>query len=312
MSLLREIQTSLLEEASDLGPILLKLRFLAARLGSDVLEDWVQHEMNGYPKEVPVPDYRKAPISYSGTFSNGYQTINKVTIPEYLIRQHAGEHWLHIDIRDPLSVIDSMVARRSEDSKGDQRYGISTGNLKLLLQDKLYDGLPLIEMYSEFSPGAFVGIQSTVRAKVLELTLELEKAVPNAADIIISRPSEVPTIDPDRVSSVTQQLINYGTFTNVQSTGDKNTINIKVAQGNKDDLIRALIDGGLPAEDANELASIIESEEPDQENKTFGMKAQAWLGDKIAKGSAAAWKAGLDVATSVLTKAALKYYGFDS
>lgn len=312
MSLLREIQVSLLEERSDLGPILLKLRFLAARLGSDILEDWVQHEMNGYPEDVSVPDYRKASISYSGTFSNMYQTLNKVTIPEYLIKQHAGEQWLHIDIRDPLSVIDAMVARRSEYSKSDQRYGVSTGNLKLLLQDKIYDGLPMIEMYSEFGPGAFIGIQSTVRAKVLELTLELEKIVPDAANIVISNPSEAPRIDSDSVSNVMQQIINYGNVTNVQTSGDNATVNIQVAQGNKGDLIKALISGGFPEEDALEIASIIESEEPDQENKTFGRKAQAWIGDKVARGTAAAWKAGLDVATDVLTKAALKYYGLDS
>ena len=45
MSLLREIQTSLMQENSDIGPILLKLRFLASRLGSNKLEEWVHYEM---------------------------------------------------------------------------------------------------------------------------------------------------------------------------------------------------------------------------------------------------------------------------
>ncbi|MGO8608860.1 hypothetical protein ACC848_38470 [Rhizobium johnstonii] len=38
MGLLHEIQASLLNDNSSIGPILLKLRFLAARLGSDVFE----------------------------------------------------------------------------------------------------------------------------------------------------------------------------------------------------------------------------------------------------------------------------------
>lgn len=153
MGLLHEIQASLLNDNSAIGPILLKLRFLAARLGSDVLEDWVLHEMNGYPQNIPVPDYRTAPISYSGTFSNGFQTLNNIAISEYHIKKLAGESWLHIDIRDPLSVIDGIVADISDDPKKKQKYGISTGNLRLLLQNKLYDNLPMIEMYSEFSPG---------------------------------------------------------------------------------------------------------------------------------------------------------------
>ncbi|MBY5386694.1 hypothetical protein ACCS54_04355 [Rhizobium johnstonii] len=270
MGLLHEIQASLLNDNSAIGPILLKLRFLAARLGSDVLEDWVLHEMNGYPQNIPVPDYRTAPISYSGTFSNGFQTLNNIAISEYHIKKLAGESWLHIDIRDPLSVIDAIVADISDDPKKKQKYGISTGNLRLLLQNKLYDNLPMIEMYSEFSPGVFVKIQSTVRAKVLELTLELEKTVPGAVDIVIGESSDVPRIDPERVSSVAQQLINYGTVTNIQSSGTSATINVQIAQGNKNDLVQALTQGGLPIEDAVEFAEIVESEDPDREMRPSG------------------------------------------
>ncbi len=41
MSLLQQIQESIVEEGADLGSILLKLRLLSARLGSDILEEWV-------------------------------------------------------------------------------------------------------------------------------------------------------------------------------------------------------------------------------------------------------------------------------
>jgi hypothetical protein len=58
MSLLREIQASLMQ-GQDIGPILLKLRLLASRLGSDLLEEWVKHESEGYPAHIDVPDYRK-------------------------------------------------------------------------------------------------------------------------------------------------------------------------------------------------------------------------------------------------------------
>lgn len=50
MGLLHEIQSSVVQEGSDIGPILLKLRLLAARLRSDELEEWVKHESEGYPK----------------------------------------------------------------------------------------------------------------------------------------------------------------------------------------------------------------------------------------------------------------------
>ena len=54
MSLLHQIQESVVQEGCDLGSVLLKLRLLAARLGSDVLEEWVKHESEGYPKDAEV------------------------------------------------------------------------------------------------------------------------------------------------------------------------------------------------------------------------------------------------------------------
>ena len=54
MSLLREIQASVMQDADiDVGRVLLKLRFLASRLGSDLLEEWIEHELDGYPRELP-------------------------------------------------------------------------------------------------------------------------------------------------------------------------------------------------------------------------------------------------------------------
>ena len=92
---LHEIQVSLLQEGSKLGPILLKLRFLAARLGSDVLEEWVKHELDGYPFDTPVPDYRVTSISYSGNFTNGYWVINETDVPSAVIKKLANESWVN-------------------------------------------------------------------------------------------------------------------------------------------------------------------------------------------------------------------------
>jgi hypothetical protein len=72
LSLLREIQASILDPGSEIGPILLKLRFLASRLGSTQLEEWVKHESEGYPVDVEVPEYRKLHVDYRGSWSGPY------------------------------------------------------------------------------------------------------------------------------------------------------------------------------------------------------------------------------------------------
>jgi hypothetical protein len=62
MTLLEDIQSSAIDGKSDLATILRKCKLLAARLGSQPLEDWVLWESNGYPNGVTVPDYRIWPL----------------------------------------------------------------------------------------------------------------------------------------------------------------------------------------------------------------------------------------------------------
>ena len=49
-----------------------KIGHLANRLCSDVLEQWVGYEAEGYPAEVDVPEYRTIEISYKGHFSRPF------------------------------------------------------------------------------------------------------------------------------------------------------------------------------------------------------------------------------------------------
>ena len=72
MNLLYDIQSAVLDKDAELGPILLKVRLLAARLGSQPLADWVKYESEGYPSEAPVPDYRIIPVTYTATFSGPF------------------------------------------------------------------------------------------------------------------------------------------------------------------------------------------------------------------------------------------------
>jgi hypothetical protein len=61
--------------------------------------------------------------------------------------------------------------------------------------------------------------------------------------------------------------------------------------------------------DASELAKIVASEPGGNREEPFGTKAKRWIAKNIGKAADGTWKAGIAVATKVLTEAALKYYG---
>src|SRR5437763_12373438 len=77
MTLLSE----LVDGASGTAPVaslLRKVKVLAARLGVDQLDEWVEHELMGYPDDAALPSYR-GPFRtevlghFSGPLGSGYQ-----------------------------------------------------------------------------------------------------------------------------------------------------------------------------------------------------------------------------------------------
>ena len=137
MALLHQIQETLLDEEKGIGPALLKFKFLAAKLGSEPLEDWVEHEMEGYPREIEVPDYRLANLAYTGNFANSAHQYTNHPIPTSLIFKHTSEEWVVHKIREGMSAIDHIVNRATSSGK----LTIDTSDLVLLLQDKIFESM---------------------------------------------------------------------------------------------------------------------------------------------------------------------------
>ncbi|MDX1742179.1 MAG: hypothetical protein R3186_01090 [Ruegeria sp.] len=219
MPLIHDIQIALLDENASVGAMLLKLRFLAAKLDTDILEEWVQHEAEGYPDAADLPDYRTAQITYTGTFVDIARQLNNVSIPSALVAQYAGDHWVKMQVRDGLPLVENQLKTMTPDS----HFGIDCSNLKVLLQDKIYPGMGIVEINSRIDTGAFARIQHAVRAKTLDFTLQLEKQVPAVTGIEVgANPIEISSDDQKNVEHLTQHIF-YGDVTNIHSSGDANS-----------------------------------------------------------------------------------------
>ena len=105
------------------------------------------------------------------------------------------------------------------------------------------------------------------------------------------------------MTKITNNVV-YGNQNNVDSSGANANISFNITQGDVASLQEALTKGGMSEDDASELSSIIASEKPEND-KPLGAKALKWLSDNIQKlvGS---------VGTSMITAAAMQYYGLSS
>ncbi|MUJ30175.1 hypothetical protein GNP73_19650 [Aliivibrio fischeri] len=241
MSLLQQIQESVVEEGSNLGSILLKLRLLAARLGSDTLAEWVKYECEGYPQEAEVPQYRKVGLTYKGTFSGPMGArIENSPIPPILIEEHAGKRWVTYDVRESIAGIEYLAL----DSIDGGEIGVDASNLILFLHNKIYENYSCNEVKAQISRVDISEIQQVVRSRILELTIEIEQSVPEALNVTFGSSSSIIDTAPETIQKISQQII-YGNVANA-ITGDVRNVNISVMKGDIESFKSFLVDAGFP------------------------------------------------------------------
>ena len=304
MSLLRDIQASLISNDAELSTIFLKLRLLAARLGSDILGDWVKHEVSGYPQQVDLPEYRIVPVTYKGTFSGPFNSgVKNAPIPSQIVSKIAGDSWVNHRVREGIAAIDELVSGSKESGS----LGLDASDLILKLQGKVYPDYVCNEITGAIPRSALVQIQTEVRSRVLELTLELEKSIPAASDIKLD-PNSVVAVDQQQVSQITNQTI-YGNYTAITNSGDGANIDVNSVQGDSAALSDLLVNSGISSESAEELTQIVAQEQPTSSSEPLGNKAKQWLIENLKKAEDGSWKVGVSVATDVIKKAVMGYYG---
>ena len=308
MSLLQQIQESVVSEKSDLSLILLKLRLLADRLGSDILEDWVKFEAEGYPKDVTVPKYRVVDVSFRGSFYGAFGAgITNAQIPPVLIEKFAGKNWTTYKVRESIAVIEQMIKKSNDGGS----FGIDASNLILLLQGKIYEGYSCNDVSATINQNAFYEIQQSVRSKILELTIELEKNIPGSIHIAFGTSGKIKA-EPEQVQQISQQIsqqIIYGNVNTALTGGSNLNIISTVNENDLESLRKFLVDSGITNEDAIEISSIMESEKPESSIEPFGKKSKKWIAENLKKAASGTWKVGISVATELFTEAALKFYG---
>jgi hypothetical protein len=305
MGLLAQIQTALMD-GQPIGPILLKLRYLASRLGSGDLEAWVKHESEGYPPGVELPSYRKVGVYYTANFNGPFGAqIRNAPIPSYLIQQFAGEQWNNYEIRQSVSSIDELLSGNNESGV----LHIDAANLILLLQGNVYRGYACNSASCQISKASIVEIQNAVRTRALELTIQIEKSVPAASAVVIGSQADLPAQrETDKVTQITNQVI-HGNYTNISNSGYGAKFDLNISSNNTPSVVKALEGAGITHDDAEAIAKIFAQEMPESDVDPFGKKAKAWITKNIGKAANGTWKVGLAVATQILTEAASKYYG---
>jgi hypothetical protein len=304
MSLFSELKAALPDRQEELPGLILKLRLLAVNLRSDVLEKWISYESNGYPRKVTVPPYRKTTITYRGNFrAPDGSMIDDVQIPGAIIAEQAGRHWLQYEIRQGVPAVSELL-KGGEGESG--AFFIEVPDLITALDGKAFEGCRCCAVRGSISRGCFADIDHSVRGKILEFLIRLERDYPDIAEISCGTGPGLGYTLQD-VSGITGQVV-YGNVTTVSVSGPGTVVNVAVVPHDLPSLVAGFRNIGLPESDVAELADAVASG-TSEEGGWLNSKAAEWLSERLKKLGTGLWDGGISVVTKVLSELISQYYG---
>lgn len=301
MTLLEEIQSAAVDQNSDLGTILRKCKLLAARLGSQPLENWLIYESNGYPENIEVPDYRIWSLTVKGHFFGPYGSgLKNAPIPSMCIPKSIRDDYLKYKCRQSIASLEAML-KKSEDSQ----LQIPTADLAVVLGTSVYEGQNCVQAWAEIGVGAIIEILNTVRNRILDFALAVWKDNPKAGELL-KNPEHLSK--PEKITQIFNTTVHGGTANLVGSAIDS-PIAFNIINNDFSSLENVLKKNGINTEDIEDLKIAVDSDpKPESENQ-LGPKVSQWIAKMMQKAADGSWKIGIGAAGSFLAQAIAKYYG---
>lgn len=300
MTLLQEIQTGSVDGKTNLPTLLRKCRILAARLKNEEFKNWVQHELDGYPGDAALPDYRKMRTQSFGHFLGSFGSgLKNAPIPLSCIPEQYRDFVSTVEFRDGISALQDLITHGEGILQ--ERW---PADLIALVANRIYQNMNLAQGWKEIPSSTLVGVLDTVRNRVLNFVLEIESVAPNAGEGTFTA-----NLPPEKITNVFNTYImgNVGNIAEGSSHVSQHAA-VTVNQNDWSSLEKFLKSLSVEHADIEELKDAIK-QEPKAMSTGFGQKVSSWIDKMIAKSAQGIWNVTTTVASNLLSKALAQYYG---
>jgi hypothetical protein len=301
LELLRQIQDGAVSAAVPVSELLRRCQVLAARLNLSEMGEWVRYELNGYPTEVDLPDYRIfsgiAKGHFLGPFGSG---LRNAVLPANNLPKEFRDWARKAYFRQPIAALQEVA---DEKGRGDV-YCAWPGDLIAQVQHRFYENMVLGQAWRSVSRSDFVSAVETVRNRILTFALEAETYV---------KPEEesAHTTGVGQALSQVFHTIVYGSVGNFAQASTNITQHAGIAAGDLQALISELQKLGVPPEDIRELENAVVKDGPSNDGKV-GERVAGWAGEMIGKAMSGTWAVATTTAAAVLPKLIERYYNLSA
>lgn len=306
MKLINDIINELIDTEISISSPLLKTKVLASRLQNEVLLNWVSNELKGYNSTSGLPDYRKYSGNITGTYINGNMQYNDQPVPTVGLKRDLEEMLLSMDFYQSISSLENLKGENKSEKLEHTFPAELTGLIQQNWRKMGNPYLQLVNCKKSVSVNAVVEILAFVRNNLLDFMLKIDSEFGNITEI-----EELKTKKEEITTIMNQTIINNSGDGNILNTGEKANITatININKGNIEELTKHLQEIGLSNADTIELIEIIDTEEPNFDNKTFGQKVNTWTQKMLGKALDGSWNIGIGAAGNLIAEAVKSYYG---
>lgn len=289
-----ELQALARNRDSDIIEVLLTAKMIAVKLGLKDLSEWMEYEIDGYPGDINVPEYRTGQgiIRYWDQY-RGWQNIQYRNVPASIITTVQA-----------FSLGESISSMQDVDSEdGMCRLAVPPRLVELILKGQETPS----EICWFFSANKLKHIVTTVRNKILNWSLELEaKGILGMGLLFTQSERDAAPMTVNNTNIFNGAVNNAGAI-GAGNNGDIHQQN-SISAGDITALERELKKHGLDDNDVAELKQIIaQSPKPTSKEgveKGFG----GWMGNMIGKAYSGGLKIAGAAAPVILTNALCHYY----
>lgn len=311
MNLIEKIIEELVDSNKSLTDPLLKTKVLASRIGNSELFHWVDNELAGYKlKHEELPSYRLGNPTFLCTMQQGWNTEENVPLPVMIFDKEFIEPLLKFKFDDSVKTLEEQA----DGEHGDTIYKEFPPDLCTFLTSKIINNhqlqIRIVKLRLLIHISQMTQVLSVIRSKLLDFMLRIESEFPNL-DELLKEKIKMKNDLQDKVDKIVHQTIINAGDGNTITTGNKNTVKAKykIVKGDIDAFKEELKRNKVSEEDIEEIATIVQEEQPDKLTGNFGPRTSGWLSKMYQKSIDGTWQVGIATAGGLLVELLKLYFG---
>lgn len=298
MGIIKELIDELSQSKTPLTDILIRSKVLAHRLKNEKIKDWINDELNGYQSEE-LPNYRILPCRVMGSVNNGIINRKNIPLPLYHLEKGIKDVLEKIHLYQSISTLEEIS--KNHDSEVISR--VIPIELYNHISSVFSDGFVVEYAQCEVSRIQIIQVLTSIRSKLLDFLMDIDDIVEDENSI---NPTEI-----EQAKSMFNSAVFGDNATIIVGNHNQQKVTNHINKGNFNELEKILKDNGVADADIEELKTVIDTETPDDNAKTFGSKVNEWTKKMLGKAVDGTWKVGIAVAGKLIADALWAYYGVE-